>query len=274
MLIVGVIVLMVTLALVAVSFSLLNLTDKSQALALPEGSVRAVIALMLLIVFAIVSIFLSHQCVELGKPEDRRQADRDRSRRAAQACHDRLHAAAVRRADRANAQAAAGQQQGGAQAAAQTYTVAHYRDLSSPAGDDIAKQLIVLLGTLVTAVASFYFGSSTVSSARYAAERAQRGTGGPNAKAVDPNTLKPDGTSQPLTITGTNLENVAAVELRSADGEPLRADGGSVKPSATGVVCMVTVPATHANGPVGRCRFQQRKQRFEHSQGCHDQRVT
>ena len=40
-----------------------------------------------------------------------------------------------------------------------------YRVPNSPASDDLAKQLIVLLGTLVTAVASFYFGANSVQSA-------------------------------------------------------------------------------------------------------------
>jgi hypothetical protein len=43
------------------------------------------------------------------------------------------------------------------------YTV-YYR-LPNPASDDLAKQLIVLLGTLVTAVSSFYFGANSVQSA-------------------------------------------------------------------------------------------------------------
>ena len=34
----------------------------------------------------------------------------------------------------------------------------------NPAGDDLAKQLIVLLGTLVTAVSSFYFGANSIAS--------------------------------------------------------------------------------------------------------------
>lgn len=184
--ILGVVVMLVTLALVAVTFSLLNLTDRGQALALPEGSVRAVIALMLLVVFAIVSIYLYS------------------------------HVAS---------------------------------DKATDAGTDIAKQLIVLLGTLVTAVASFYFGSSSVSSARDAADRAQRMNAGPNATGVDVDTLPADGVSRPLKITGVNLKNVQVVKLVSADGkDAIMADVDSVRPDDTTVACAMTVTKDASEG--------------------------
>jgi uncharacterized membrane protein YqjE len=234
--IVGVVVLLATLALVAFAFSLLNLTDRTQPLALPEGSVRAVIALMLLLVFAIAAIFLYSNVASSGKiqvwasvPEDQL----DSVRRQVNVVWLQPNPAP--------------QAQAGATPPKQTYTV-HYRD-NSAAGDDMAKQLIVLLGTLVTAVASFYFGSSSVSSARDAAERTLRGGGGPNAKSVRPATLKPDGSAQQLTIAGDNLGSAVGVELRLADGRRIAADGGSVKAAATSVVCTVTIPAGTPTGP-------------------------
>src|SRR5712691_102265 len=54
----GVMALFATLALVAVTFSVAGLTDPTQALGLPEGSVRAAIALSLIVIFAITSIYL------------------------------------------------------------------------------------------------------------------------------------------------------------------------------------------------------------------------
>jgi TRAP-type C4-dicarboxylate transport system permease small subunit len=56
--IIGVMALFATLALVAVTFSVAGLSDKSQALGLPEGSVRAAIALSLIVIFAILAIYL------------------------------------------------------------------------------------------------------------------------------------------------------------------------------------------------------------------------
>lgn len=54
----GVVALLGSLALVAVSFSSVNMADKSQPLALPQGSVRAVIALSLVVLFAILTVYL------------------------------------------------------------------------------------------------------------------------------------------------------------------------------------------------------------------------
>jgi hypothetical protein len=54
----GVLVLLGALALVSVAFSLMNLSDRAEALALPSGSIRAVIALSLVVLFAILAVFL------------------------------------------------------------------------------------------------------------------------------------------------------------------------------------------------------------------------
>ena len=64
----GVMALFATLALVAVTFSVAGLTDPNQALGLPEGSVRAAIALSLIVIFAITSIYL-YSSLKDAKPE-------------------------------------------------------------------------------------------------------------------------------------------------------------------------------------------------------------
>src|SRR5262245_15775710 len=54
----GVIALLVSIAVVAGAFTLFGLADGKEALGLPEGSVRAVIALSLIVLFAILAIYL------------------------------------------------------------------------------------------------------------------------------------------------------------------------------------------------------------------------
>src|ERR1043165_6370724 len=56
-LIVGVLVLVTLLGLLTAVFSSLSLANPNEALGLPSGSVRAVIALMLILVFAVMAIF-------------------------------------------------------------------------------------------------------------------------------------------------------------------------------------------------------------------------
>jgi len=54
----GVIGVILVLTIVAVAFAALKLNDPTQALSLPQGSIRAVIALCLILIFAIMAIFL------------------------------------------------------------------------------------------------------------------------------------------------------------------------------------------------------------------------
>jgi hypothetical protein len=115
--IVGVIVLLIVIALVTFTFSVLGLTSKKEALGLPDGSVRSIIALMLLVLFSILAIYLYNSVAHGG-----------------------------------------------------------LTDASAKDAVDIAKQLITLLGTLVTAVASFYFASNAVESA-HAKAHALHGNG-------------------------------------------------------------------------------------------------
>lgn len=53
--------LLISLAFLAISFSVLELADRTQALGLPEGSVRALISLLLIMLFVITTIFLYRQ---------------------------------------------------------------------------------------------------------------------------------------------------------------------------------------------------------------------
>ncbi|GAF90533.1 unnamed protein product, partial [marine sediment metagenome] len=54
----GVVSLLIILTLIAIAFAALGLTEKGQALSLPRGSIRAIIALSLIIIYMITGIFL------------------------------------------------------------------------------------------------------------------------------------------------------------------------------------------------------------------------
>ena len=93
-----VVVLLTLLTVMAAVFSRLGLSDSRQPLGLPEGSIRALIALFLIMIFIIMSVYLFRTIVQ----ED-----------------------------------------------------------ATPAAEQLALQMVTLLGTLVTAVSAFYFGSAT-----------------------------------------------------------------------------------------------------------------
>jgi len=85
--------------------------------------------------------------------------------------------------------------------------------------DDFAKQMLTLVGTLMTAVISFYFGSSTLSQTAQGQSGSQ-----PQPTAVSPLTGK-KAAAQQYTITGTGLADVTKVEaLPENGGTPVVAD--------------------------------------------------
>ena len=57
-LILGVVFLMTTLFVIAAGFAQLDLSDDQQALGLPSGSIRAMIALILILVFIMFGVYL------------------------------------------------------------------------------------------------------------------------------------------------------------------------------------------------------------------------
>jgi len=225
----GVTVLLLVLGLLTFVFSVLKLSNKDEALALPSGSVRAVIALMLLVIFAIVAIFLYSDVSTSGKLQKIEHVTSTQEIEL----RKQLDIVVVVPEMKANPDSKVEEKTGS--------STVWYRG-ASRAAEDLAKQLIVLLGTLVTAVSSFYFGSSSIA----AVTKSPKNIGGPNAKAVNPGNLKPDTAEQSLKITGTNLDHVVSVKLTSGK-ESIVADG--VAASDTSVDCTVTTKADTEFGP-------------------------
>ena len=186
----GVVVLLMVIGLLTFSFSQLNLASAGQALGLPDGSVRAIIALMLLVLFTIVGIFL-YNSVASGPVQSVQKVSET------QLTELRKQVVVV-----LTLPEGAG------------LSTVYFRP-SSPAGEDIAKQLITLLGTLVTAVASFYFGSAAVSSAHEAVLKMSVAGGqpAPTVTSLTPASLKQGTNAQTVKITGSNLGSVKAVTL-------------------------------------------------------------
>src|SRR5205085_5790756 len=88
-----------------------------------------------------------------------------------------------------------------------TFFTVLYRDTRDPASQDFAKQLLVLIGTLVTAVSSFYFGAKAVSEAQAAPDPP------PALVGVTPTTLQVGQDPTQLRLTGRNLNSVGHVHL-------------------------------------------------------------
>ena len=219
----GVVVLVLLLTAVAIMFSILSLTNKEQALGLPEGSIRTVIALSLIVLFAILSVFLYQNISrggELLPVGEMSGAERIQFIQSNPNARD-IQAVPVK-------------------GKTDVYDVS-YRSTNA-ASDDFAKQLLVLLGTLMTAITSFYLGAGTVTSAVKAGSEAGASAGPPpTLSSVTPETYSPakDGPLLHLEIAGTNLNTVTRVRILKAGAQPIV--GTKVGSSPTHVTCELDV---------------------------------
>lgn len=219
----GIVVLLVFLSLVSIAFAIFDLDDKSQALALPDGSIRAVIALSLIILFAILSIFLysslsAGQLRTLADLTDQQRNDFLKVIPPAQIVM--ITTNAVGTTD-------------------QRFTV--YLRNGTQASEDFAKQLLVLLGTLVTAVSSFYFGSKAAA----AAPPQDTPGSAPSLRSISPSTMARGAGPLSFMITGDNLDLVKEIKLAQGSNQILATNVTSNASVAKGEL---TVPAGAPTG--------------------------
>ncbi len=147
---VGAVALFLSLAFIASAFAALNLADRTQALALPEGSVRSLIALILITIFAITGIFLYRQLrLETTYLSTGLTLEEKDSLVEAIPSDDLL--SIVSEIDE-NSEVA-------------TYQVRR-RVQANEASEDFAEQMLTTISTLVVAVAGFYFGTRAVAVAQ------------------------------------------------------------------------------------------------------------
>lgn len=228
----GVVVLILLLTLVATIFSIIGLTDKQQPMGLPEGSIRAVIALSLIVLFAILSVFL-YQGVLFGSSRTiagLSQAD------LMQFLKDHPNLSGVSSSPSIGANKAPD--------GSTLYDIT-YRDTNATS-DDFAKQLLVLLGTLMTAVTSFYLGAGTATSAAAAVQTAA--TPPPTVSGIQPaaHAIATDGPVVHLRVMGNNLNIITQVKIARAG---LQIVGTNVSSNPTGVTC--NIPVSAATTPPG-----------------------
>jgi hypothetical protein len=221
----AVVLMLAVLALVAIAYSTLGLADRTQALALPEGSVRAVIALTLILLFGILSIFLYNSMSN----------------------SDLLTMPGLTAAQKETAisLAPSGSIAIAVPETAGTFTL-YLRNIRNPSSDDFAKQVMVLLGTLVTSRSSFYFGAKPAAVGVAAAvEGIASAAPTSTLTGINPNVRLRDGVPTTFTILGTNLGTTKAVKIVSGNDEVTATDVAS---TPTSVTCKLTVDNTLPTG--------------------------
>lgn len=151
---VGLALVVALFAALAIVYNILGVQDGHQPLAFPEGSVRSLIAFSLLLIFVCLATFLYQGTVS----PDLVAAGKVSSQTAAQIAELRKSFVVV---DEPVPPAA------GATAAPATplFNATYYNHQRSKEADDFGKQIFTTLATVFVSVVSFYFGSSTTSSA-------------------------------------------------------------------------------------------------------------
>jgi hypothetical protein len=201
-------VLLYVLYSIAAGFSELGLADRAHALALPDGSVRALIALFLIMIFVFMGVYLFRSVA--GQPGGTLP---NLTAEQVVALGNQVMSVDPNppQPDQAN-----------------TFNVT-LRSGITPTGEQLALQLATILGTLVTAVSAFYFGSSTATSAL--------GAGGSSPTAltlekVSPNSLQSE-SRQTFTLTGTGFTPGMRVKLSQSGKDDITAQDVEVVNSST-----------------------------------------
>ncbi|WP_342149314.1 hypothetical protein [Methylorubrum sp. SB2] len=135
--ILGIVSLLLCLSGISYVFVQAKLEDKTQALGLPPGSIQAVIALSLIVIFSILSVFV---LTSVGSNDLR-----SLSRLTAEERDSQIQKL--------------GSSFAGWQPDSEGKFTIYVRDSAAESRNDIGKQLIVLIGTLMTSAISFYFGA-------------------------------------------------------------------------------------------------------------------
>lgn len=220
----GAIGLLASLAFLAGAFAALGLSDRSHALSLPQGSVRAVIALLLITLFAITAIFLYRQLrlplVEVTVTKYTGISETQ----LAQIPPDQIIAIQVRK-------------EGEAGAEEKVFDVDRRLPVveSGEESQRFAQQILTAVSTLVIAVAGFYFGTRSVTVAGGAAVPLL-----PVIRKIDPPNGRP-GEDKDIKILGKNFASPKTVKLIAGSDEMEFQD---VSWSATLIRCKLVIPAS------------------------------
>ena len=186
---VGLALTVVFMAILAIIYSVLGVENKDQALGLPEGSVRALLAFSLVLIFVCLAAFLfstvNKQCdncaKSLARVNDSQLSDlKTNFIVAAEQARDEKGKLLYEQIPDSNDKTGKTTID---DLKHPLYSVTYYPKRSTDA-TDFAKQIFTTLATIFVSVVSFYFGSSVTSSAVGAGARAAQGTDGDKKPAA------------------------------------------------------------------------------------------
>jgi hypothetical protein len=211
----GIATLLTVLFILAAGFNAMALTDRTQALGLPEGSIRAIIALVLILVFILFGIYL-FRVVGTDFTTNRVSTVTDPAQ--ARIPSDKVVIFEPKPGATPNAPS--------------EYWVVVVEPLSADA-KRLAQQLLTTIGTLVVSIASFYFGSTLTRTGT----KGERDTSAipPVISQVTPKEAGPG--DHPLEIVGTGFKSPSVRLVRGSETLPAK----DVVADAATIRCQITV---------------------------------
>ena len=232
--------LMSVLFILAAGFSSMSLADPKQALGLPEGSIRAMIALVLIMVFIIFGIFLFRK---VGIPDrtylgsviqmsDVKTPAGTKMPVILEAIPDKDKYVISRTDPKSKERINPNDYY--------VYTAIE----TSEEGKRLAQQLITTVGTLVVAIASFYFGTTMASSAakkereEILAGQAVAPASNPVIKDITPKEGEKGQEIPMMEIIGTDFKAPRTVQLLRGSEAMV---GTGILSNATNIQCKVMI---------------------------------
>ena len=177
---VGLALTVVFMALLAIIYSVMGVENKEQALGLPEGSVRALLAFSLVLIFVCLAAFLFGEVNKNNQPVEGKTLTRVTEAQLADLKTNFVVASELAK-DQGKLlyeQVAAADGKTPVDDLKHPLYTATYYPKGSKDAEDFAKQIFTTLATVFVSVVSFYFGSSITTSAAAAAAKAVQGPDG------------------------------------------------------------------------------------------------
>lgn len=218
--------LLISLSFLAIAFSVLDLADRNQALGLPEGSVRALISLLLITLFVITSIFLYRQ---LRFPLEKAVVTKYKGISEAQLAEiPAEEVISIRTITKGKEK---------------TFDV----DRRVPpveateASQRFAEQILTTISTLVVSVAAFYFGTRSVTVARGTTTT----TSSPVIRSINYVEGRREDEIKDVEILGKNFDSPKTVKLIQGSNEvPIE----EISSSETRIRGKLNIPAAQQTG--------------------------
>jgi hypothetical protein len=239
LLVAGLVAVMLLLYLGTMILRTAGLATRDEALGMPEGSIRALIAISLILMFAIIGVTVLYTGIG-GEPIQSNgitAAELDRLTNV-----DIISISVV---------------QPGASPGAERFNVT-VRPQLSQTGHDFGLQLLTTVSTLVVAVAGFYFGSRAVAQGAKTAAAARQAATDAAATTAAPATataVVTDG-STAVAAEGTDVAVVQA-DGQAAAAEAVSADESGAEPAASVPPADVPAPGAAASVPPADVRAAQ-----------------